>query len=425
MGFNKGISANVKLPPGNKSNPTGNLSTILSQVRGGMQVGRVTDIILNYEYPDIDKYGGLNGIGTIFFELNKTISSKKGIAKPFFPQTSAYPLVNELVLIFKLPNSNIGSSTSEKSFYYMNMISLWNHPHHNAYPNPLKNTLPPEQQKDYQQTQAGSVRRVTDESTEIDFNSKVNLSQATFKERSNIHPLLPFAGDVIYQGRWSNSIRLGSTARPTNSSPLNDWSSIGDNGDPIMILRNGQPTDSSDEGWVPITEKINDDLSSIYLSSTQILPLVNSSEKYFSYDTPPDTPNQYDGNQVIINSDRLVFNAKTDHILLSGEKSINLSSNNSLNFDSKTFIIDSQEVKLGSKNASEPVILGDTFLSNLNHLVTGIEYLCQALQGATIWPVGAPVPDALAATPASELLARAKQFKSKIEKFKSKTSKTI
>ena len=139
----------------------------------------------------------------------------------------------------------------------------------------------------------------------------------------------------------------------------------------------------------------------------------------------PKDPNIYDDNQIIINSDRLIFNAKTDHILLSGEKSINLSSNSSLNFDTNNFIIDAKEIKLGSKDASEPLILGDTFLQNLEHLVTGIEYLCQTLQASTIWPAGAAAPNAPEATAASELLARAVQFKAKINTYKSKKVKTL
>jgi hypothetical protein len=215
-------------------------------------------------------------------------------------------------------------------------------------------------------------------------------------------------GKSIGVNSWSNNVSGGTTT-----------------GDPIIILRNGQNPNTSQPTWKPTTENINDDLSSLYLSSTQKLNIKNSSEKYFSYREAPTVPNQYVGPQVVINSDRLVFNAKKDHILLSGEKSINLSSNSSLNFDTKSFIIDAKEVKLGGIGASEPVILGDTFLANLNHLVTGIEYLCLALQGSTIWPIGVSVPDGVTQTPASELLTRAQQFKSKIEKFKSKTSKTI
>ena len=68
MGYNRGISANVSLPPGSKSGGVEELSQIMAKVKGGIQVGRVTDIILNGDYPDIEKYGGSNGIGTIFFE---------------------------------------------------------------------------------------------------------------------------------------------------------------------------------------------------------------------------------------------------------------------------------------------------------------------------------------------------------------------
>lgn len=443
--FDKGLSANNKTAAGKKSGGVEQLSQIMAKVKGGMQVGRVTDIILNGAYPNIEDYGGLNGIGTIFFELNNFISDGRGIAKPFYPQTSAYPLVNELVLLFKLPNNNIGRNTSEESYYYINMISLWNHPHHNAYPNPVTSTtLPDSQQKDYQQTEAGSVRRVTDGSTDIDFNSPINPSQATFKERTNIHPLLPFAGDIIYQGRWGNSIRFGSTAKPSYKPPqspssnflggsrtrvdldaLNDWSEVGENGDPITIIRNGQPSGSSDEGWVPITENINDDFSSIYCTSTQKIPIQVASENYNSYVTPPEIPSQYTKPQVIINSDRLVFNAKTDSVLLSAEKSIGLSSNNSLNFNTNNYIVDAGNILLGSKNAKEPLVKGETLYKNLTQIVNALTTLVDVMEVQQLWPGGVPTPDG-----ATSLTARAtKDILNNVQKdlvnIKSKVSKTI
>ncbi len=432
MGFNRGISANIKLPPGNKSGGVEQLSQIMAKVKGGIQVGRVTDIILNGDYPDIEKYGGLNGIGTIFFELNKTISNRNGNAKPFFPQVSAYPLVNELVLIFKLPNNDIGTNVTKESYYYINMISLWNHPHHNAYPNPITSTtLSPDQQKDYQQTQAGSVRRVTDESTEIDFNSTINPSQNTFIERSNIHPLLPFAGDVIYQGRWGNSIRFGSTAKPTDLSALNDWSSTGENGDPITIIRNGQPTDASPQGWVPITEKINNDLSSIYLTSTQKIPITPSSERYFSY-TPkfkeiPTSSSQYKGKQIIINSGRLLFNTNEDHIMLSSQRTISFEAVKGFNFDTPAnFVIDvGTHIKLGSKDATEPLVKGEVLYKNLTQIVNALITLVNVMEVQQLWPGGVATPDG-----ATSITARTtKDILNNVQKdlinIKSKVSKTI
>ena len=390
--FKLGLQANTTIQPGN--NPgVEQLSQIMSKVKGGIQIGRVTDIILNGQYPNIDKYGGLNSIGTIFYELNNFIGGQNGIAKPLFPQLSSFPLVNEMVLLFKLPNTNIGKNTSEESYYYLNMISLWNHPHHNAYPNPTKsNTLEESQQRDYKQTEGGAVRRVTDNSTGINLNSPINISQATFIEKSNIHPLLPFAGDIIHQGRWGNSIRLGSTAKSVNTRSfkvdgnpyLNDWSRAGENGNPITIFRNGQPEDSSEEGWIPITEKVNSDLSSLYLTSNQSIPLILSNNNFLSHQSAPTPIKSYNGSQAILNADRIVLNSKEDSILLSGQKTINLSSNSSVNINTNNLLIDASNIRLGSKNASESLVLGNTLHFQLSALINALIQLTGVLKTSLV-----------------------------------------
>jgi glutaredoxin-related protein len=405
-----------------------NLKEALIEGHNEIFVGRVTDIILDSSHPKFKNFGEWNGIGTIFIEAqgNEFVGSDNIVVKPFTPQRSSFPLVNEMVLIFTLPNKEQGQSPTSKEYYYINVISIWNSPHHNAYPNPILTTdLPPSQQKDYQQTQAGSVRRVTDKSTEIDLNSPINPSQQTFREQSNIHPLLPFAGDIIYEGRFGNSIRLGGTARPPIPFiPLNDWSNNGENGNPITIIRNGQNPNSSDEGWIPTVENINDDLSSIYATSNQQIPIGVSNEDYKEYSTPPTSPSAWVKPQVIINSDRLVLNAKTDSILLSGEKSVGLFSNNSINFGSKSFTVDSTDIKLGANNASESLILGDKFLSSLKNIMEALDGLCDSLQGLQNWPEGKPVPNSSVSLPAGNLQGLVQNFNSQIENFKSTVSKT-
>mgnify|MGYP000879137201 CR=1 FL=1 len=53
MGYNVGMSSNVEIQPGN--NPgVEQLSQIISKIKGDTQIGRVTDIILNDQYPNID-----------------------------------------------------------------------------------------------------------------------------------------------------------------------------------------------------------------------------------------------------------------------------------------------------------------------------------------------------------------------------------
>jgi len=385
-----GLIQNTSSPQGSQNKLNNSILSLNSKVT----VGRVTDIILDENHPRFNEVGGLNGIGTIFYELEDLVSANNiQNAKPLHPQNKTFPLINEMVLLFQLPDNNIGTTNSSKKYYYINNINLWNHPHHNAYPSPLKSTLPPSQEKDYQTIEGGSVRRVTDESTEINLNSPLNPSQNTFIERTNIHPLMPFMGDIIYEGRFGQSLRLGTTAK-SDSLYKNSWSTVGNNGDPITILRNGQPQNSSDRGWIPITENINGDLSSIYLTSYQKLENLNvASEKYESYKTPPTLPNQYTNPQVILNSDRIVINSKTDSILLSSQTSIGMSSLGSVNIDAKEHYINANDIRLGSKDATQPVLKGDATVELLKQLTQELILLTQALQTSQIYPAGVPVPD--------------------------------
>ena len=269
----KGISANVINSPSLLNNsPLGNENIF---------VGRVIDIILNSKHPEYDNYGGSTSIGGVFVELQNFNSPGSTFAKPFYPQFSSYPLVNELVLIQKLPGDNLNTGASNEIFYYINMINLWNHPHHNAFPNVGQLNTSITNQQTYNQTSQGITRQSNNPvPSSINLNSNVNPSQNTFLERNNIHPLLPFSGDIIHQGRWGNTIRLGSTVNQPDYP--NNWSEVGAKGDPIMILTNGLLS-TQNSSWVPTIENINNDDSSIYLTSTQNIPLFVSSYKTDSF----------------------------------------------------------------------------------------------------------------------------------------------
>jgi hypothetical protein len=374
---------------------------------------RVLSIVLDETHPRFKELGEWNGLGTIEFEdvINPLPSPSLLIAKPLQGNSKNLPLVNEIVYIISLPNTDIASISSNTISYYINTVSLWNHPHHNAFPT-SPNNLPPTQQKDYAQTALGNVRRITDQSTEI-FLGK------TFKERSNIHPLLPFEGDIIYEGRWGNSIRVGSTVKNT----INNWSTTGSNGDPITIIRNGQGT-QTEEGWIPTIEDINNDDSSIYATSTQKIPLKASSTSYLSYkNNPPLTPDQYSGKQIIINSGRLVFNSTLDHILFSSKKSINLNAQEGVNIDAPTVTLQSGKVYLGSKNATEPLLLGNKTIATLNNLITNLSAFLQICSTVVSTAPGTPlVPLNLAA---SQLSSQLKVIQGNLEKLKSNSNYTV
>jgi len=171
-----------------------------------------------------------------------------------------------------------------------------------------------------------------------------------------------------------------TTNQPSQPTALNNWSDIPENGDPITIIRNGQsnllvpPVSSS------TVENINNDVSSIYLTSTQQLPLTASSTNdYLSYGESEDTPeasNTYEGPQIVLNSGRLFFNTKGDHLMLSSAKSINLNANQSINLDTVGPItLQSSEIKLGSSDADESALLGDTTVELLQSLLSDLKTL--------------------------------------------------
>lgn len=391
-----------------------------SSSQGQIIPARVRGIILDdTTYPDsFDRLGGWSSIGTIFWNSITSPSSnlndtEQTYAKPLFPNEKKYPLVNEIVYIISLPNSDNATRPNSTTFYYFNPINIWTNNHHNAIPNPFENTLPPSQQQDYQQTEAGIVRRVTDGSTEIDLGN-------TFSERLDVRNLQPFEGDLIYQGRWGQTIRFGSTVK--ESKIPNTWSKSGEDGDPITIIKNGQHEEDK-EPWIPQVEDINEDKSSIYLTTTQEIPIDVASKNYKSYESSPTATPLFNEEQIILNSGRLLFNSKSDSILLSSFDTINLNAINSVNIDTPKTIVSSPEIYLGDKNATEPIILGDKFLDDFQKLLTSVIKLGNAL--AT--PIGTPtpfVPNAAIPAPATETVVKAQRMLNKIQQYKSKVSKS-
>lgn len=364
--------------------------------------------------------GGWESLGGIFFSHIANPNPPKGFdhgsfAKPLFPNQKVYPLRNEVVYILSLPSSNIQEDVNNISYYYLFPLNVWNSTHHNAIPDPIRRN-PDEflsKNESYESSEYGDVKRISNKFKEIDLGR-------TFKEKNMIKPLQPYEGDILYEGRWGQSLRFGSTIK--NSLISNPWSSAGEDGDSITILRNGQ-FEEGNESWIPQVEDINKDISAMYLTSNQKIPIKLSSDSYKSYQSPPTKAEQHKGEQIIMNTGRIVLNSKDDHIFLSSKKSINLNSKESFNIDSPKSIIQSSKVLLGDKNATEPLIFGNKFLKDFKSLLNDIVSLCIALET----PIGTPVPytpNLAIPKPAIELGLKAQKMIYSIESYKSKISKT-
>lgn len=312
---------------------------------------RVSKVILNdKDYPQLfDEYGKWDSLGVIFFDEIKNSEPefiKENIAYPLLPNIKNYPLQNEIVYIFRLSSIDTQGNPSAVINYYISPLNIWNNIHHNALPN---NVFPTEFKLGF-----------------------------TFKEKDYINTLQPYEGDIIFEGRNGNSIRFGSTTNHTL------WE--GTEGSPILILVNSNFTQQNDK-WEPKIENINKDESSIWLTSNQKIPIEVASKSYKSYTEQPISPKEYNSNQIILNSNRIIINSKKDNILLTSIKTVNINSKKSVNIDSPKLIIDSSNIYLGNKTASEPLLLGNKTIDLLNKVLTALQELC-----ATLPSVGTPIP---------------------------------
>ena len=232
----------------------------------GLKAVRVIDVILDINHPLAEDNGGYDSIGKIFYtdlDDNDTNMAPKDASSafPLFTHLKYYPLINETVLIISTNSNNIYNG-KEKSDYYLPQINMWRHPHHNALPTLKKINEEESSLNDFTSTQDGLIRRpeIKDTGTKLG---------NYFNEQLNIKPLLSYEGDMILEGRFGNSIRFGSTNNNIDISNPNSWSDLGNTGDPITIIRNGQSSDLDNKGWLPTIENINEDPSSIYLTSNQ------------------------------------------------------------------------------------------------------------------------------------------------------------
>lgn len=397
MIFRSGLTSAVSdtyIPPSGQPQPVLPLNTITQPQSNSLLLSHVivTDIILDNSNLELfNNNGKLAGIGTIFFNGDEK-------AQPLFPNIKIYPMVGETVIIIKgledqqpvLGDNKILPQVPRN--YYITTVNFFSNPHYNPTPSS---------------------------------NSKIfaNVDLQPFLNQ-NVNPLLPFAGDVIHEGRFGNSIRLGNTSK-TKSPLSNTWQSdSGENGDPIIIVRNGQ-NPQLQNSFVPVTEDIKNDLSSLYLTSTQKIPFALANENFNSYTSSPTTPASYNNPQIILNSDRVILNAKKDHIFISGEKSVGISSNNSINLESKQIYLDGNDIRLGNKNASQSVLKGNDTVTYLKILIDELKNITEALKTIQNWPEGTPVPNSTILTVANSAQKVFENVYSNIDSIKSNFVKTI
>jgi hypothetical protein len=238
------------------------------------------------------------------------------------------PLVGEFVLIYKTFNEYTSKSRRREGWYYVTTIDV--------HSNINENLLP------------GITGNLTD--TEI-----ANIKPGkTFKSKA-VSPLQPYEGDYLLEGRFGNSIRFGSSintsfpetyyhASPTWLSPSSD-----NDGDPIIILANGRKNLTNKEF---VIENIENDASSLYLTSTQQVDTLTLSKDLTIHNSG------YIGSQFIGAADRIILRAKKDIAVIDSEMAIVLNTPG--------------EIYIGGEDADENMVHGLVLRDIIQLLVRAI-----------------------------------------------------
>jgi hypothetical protein len=324
---------------------------------------------------DYSGYYKQNGYYTISCRLlNSKTDNDKIFATPLDYNVKKLPIVGEIVVLVVAASQYSKSTNVGKSFYYLNTVPVHKSYNHNALPTVTSKNSVYYKQQDSDASGFSSGRVIVKNTAEPKIDE-------TFQEKEEIMPLQMFSGDVLIEGRYGNSIRFGSTLKPTHPFANAPAWSIGTSkiGDPITIISNGRKQNINNRLSV---ESINDDNSSIWLTSGQQIFFAPSSfTSNLQRNNKLDTgfKNNFSGNQIFINSDRVNLNAKKYEINISSRGGISLSSDRIITIESNPKIeLEASKINLGI-NATHPALLGDVTFDLLTQLCDNLMNLCEEL----------------------------------------------
>lgn len=374
------------------------------------------------------------------------------VAKPLNPNLKEFPVQGEYVMIQRLFGS----------FFYSSRINFFNNPNNSSYQGYSTSFQ-------IRDKNIANSKTIETDNTGIVENKSANQVRTlgdNFLSNFSFRQVTPEEGDVVLNGRFGNSIRLGSNIREgLQDSPnlklragqLHDVTKFGEEG--LLEQLDNLPLNAS------VVENINSDGSSMWLTTDEVVPLTPATLEDVNIYPAPIVPEVFDGKQIILNSGRLIFNSKEDGILgfsngpidFSTLNSFGVSAKQSLNLYSPTIVIGrngeqgktknitltgqdiylqnetgytaimSKGIELGVSDKQEPAVLGDTLEDILSDLMQSISDLSSVVIAIATTPVaivtpGTPTPQAYAtqASRAAQVLSTLATLSIKLNTMKSR-----
>jgi len=329
---------------------------------------------------DLEFFGETSYIGAVQYRLVGQPSSDDAslpVAFPFDKNFKTLPLINESVEIFQ----NGGTA-------YYKRIGQEKTPNVDAKKTIISEIFPPTQISEDKNTSYKTTAETNTPKTNVKESSKYDKYGNYFEGEAGIHKLKLYEGDSLIETRFGQSIRFSGY---NNSQKIFS---------PTTIIRNSENAESKKkELRVSTEEDINRDGSIIVLSSNQyqlpFQPGTVDDKGSTDFETKPNTfkayPSKLIGDQILINSGRIILSAKNAEMIFYSKKNYGFISDGSLSIDNKlgvdvnvgdstNYNTNDRDINLNTGNGKinlgntklEPLVKGDAWVSLMEELIDAI-----------------------------------------------------
>lgn len=283
-------------------------------------------------------------LGAIDFKTAEVLNDTTQ-AFPFDKNNMTYPIIGETVFIIKNANE----------FYWLPYTSATQYPNY---------------RKDYKTTYFDADERessVKTSTTTSEYGSSQNVpnttqtqttnNKKTYNVKDKIKFIKPKEGDTILQGRVGNTIRFSESFLVSDTNAKEP--------SPSIIIRNKQNAELDDKKIGELIEEdINKDGTSIYIVSNNAKVPYNhttiSKEKVAFKQYPTDT--DLKGDQLFINSDRVLLSAKANEFIIYGKKNTGIITDGNFSVDAKQdiYLHNEKDITIHSKGSNKIFINSDS-----------------------------------------------------------------
>jgi hypothetical protein len=282
----------------------------------------------NKDFSDLDT----RMYGAITYEFEDTFETDD-YAFPFDKNNFTFPIKGETVVIFKMFN---------QTFW----LPYTNTPYSNYRRDEVTYTAtrPVDTQGDSKSGQSLSNTSKTGGTTN---SGKTKKNDIGYEINEKIKFLNPKQGDTIISGRVGNTIRFSELHLTED----------GKTSSPGIFIRNKQSSDlDSKKIGELVDEDINKDGTSIYITSNKIkVPFKeNVSKTKVGFKEYPNSE-KLTGNQLFVNSDRIVLSAKASEFIIFGKGNTGVitDGNYSIDAEREVYIHNKQNITIHSEGANQ------------------------------------------------------------------------